>query len=60
MDDNRENQTDSTLQKSHEYLFKINTIIVDVYEKLGIAFRRDEEEKLKEYKENLLKTKEKF
>ena len=60
MDDNRENQTDSTLQKSHEYLSKINTIIVEVYEKLGIAFRRDEEEKLKEYKENLLKTKEKF
>ena len=60
MDDNRENQTDTILQKSQEYLSKINTIIVEVYEKLSVAFRRDEEEKLKEYKENLVKTKERF
>ena len=42
MDENRENQSDSTLQKSQEYLAKINSIIFDVYEKLGLMFRRDE------------------
>ena len=60
MEENRENAGDSILQKSQEYISKINSIIFDVYEKLGIAFRRDEEEKLKEYKDSLLKTKEKF
>lgn len=60
MEENRESAGDSILQKSQEYISKINSIIFDVYEKLGIAFRRDEEEKLKEYKDSLLKTKEKF
>ncbi len=59
MDENKDNQHDSS-QKAYEYLGKISQLIIDVQERINIAFRKGEESKLKGYKENLLKTKEKF
>lgn len=39
MDENKDNQHDS-LQKGNEYLVKINELIVDVQERINIAFQK--------------------